>query len=229
MEGFKILTEPRNCGWIVFPGGTEEATVGQAQTNITLPDGNVVPIVFELLSNCHVPVVLGQDFIFDHDIYTRYARALLEFEDIHSGDELMPMGFRWNRSDAEKSSAGARLAGTKQKDDLERQLGWNLKYHDGRTASVEEWNLEHTRRERYELLQNPGWRPDPSISLIEHSSEAVGQPPGTGPLIQPSTHHTLISEEYCMVQGGSDISSPSQSGETTRMGSSTSSSTTQDD
>ena len=227
-EGFEILTEPRNCGWILFPDGTEEATMGQAQTNITLPDGKVVPVVFELLSNCHVPVVLGQDFIFDHDIYTKYAASLFEFEDVHSGDELMPMGFRQNRSDTEGSSAGTRLAGTKQEEDLERQLEWNLKYQDGRTASVEEWNLEHTRRERYELLQNPGWRPDPRISLIGHSSKAADQPPGIGQLIQPPTHNTLISEEYCMVQDSSDNSSPSQSGETTFIDSSASSSTLQD-
>jgi hypothetical protein len=80
-----------------LPNGTEEATVIQPHTNIIMPGGDVVSTVFELLPDRRVPVVFGQDFVFDYDIYARYANSLVEFEDVRSGDELMPMAFRRSR------------------------------------------------------------------------------------------------------------------------------------
>lgn len=173
---------------------------------MTLSDGKVVPIVFELLPNCHIPVVLGQDFIFDHDIYTRYSKSILELNDLDNGDELMPMHFRRHKSEA-KSGAGAGLPTARQKDDLEQHLDWDLKHEYGRTASVEEWNLEYERRERYERSRNPNWQPDARIPLIEQKPKS--------PLL-PSGENNRPEE-------GSDISSSFPSGDSTLTDSSTSS------
>jgi hypothetical protein len=222
--GFKILSGPENCGWILFPDGTEEATIGQAHTTMTLPDGKVVPIIFELLRSCHVPVVLGQDFIFDHDIYTRYATSIMEFDDLDSGDELMPMGFRWNRSEGKRSGTGASMSRPKPKDDLEQQLDWNIKYQDGRTAPVDEWNLEYSRRERYELSLNPNWRRDPRISLIEHKPKALRHHPTQSP-----TQQAPASERNSVADESSDTSSSFQSGVSTARTSSDQSNIEQDD
>jgi len=171
--GFKILSQPENCGLILFPDGTQEATVGQVYTTTTLSDGSVVPIVFELLPNCHVPVVLGQDFVFDHDIYTRYSESILEINDLDSGDELMPMHFRRHKSEEKNSSSGAGFSAARQKDDLEHHLDWDLKHEYGRAASVEEWDLEYERRERYERSRNPNWEPDARVPLIEQKPKRL--------------------------------------------------------
>ncbi|KAH6708975.1 hypothetical protein BKA61DRAFT_579971 [Leptodontidium sp. MPI-SDFR-AT-0119] len=133
---FEILSGPENCGWMVFPDGTEEATIGQARTTMTLPDGEIVPVVFELLPNCYMNVVLGQD--------------KLQINNANSGDELMPMGYIKRRFGKKTKKGGAVLYSKAQEDDLNRQVEWNLKYEHGRTAPIAEWNQENTRREEYE-------------------------------------------------------------------------------
>ncbi|PMD28759.1 hypothetical protein L207DRAFT_574684 [Hyaloscypha variabilis F] len=180
-DDFEILSQPENCGKILFPDGTEEATIGQARTTITLADGKVVPIVFELLPDCHVPVVLGQDFVFDYDIYRKYATSIMESDDLDGGDELMPMGFRMNTSSSQKSklSKSRTTPATVQNDDLQRQLEWNLKYQCGRIALIDEWNLEDARREAYARLRNPNWQRDPNRPLIPYKPKVICQSPGT--------------------------------------------------
>jgi hypothetical protein len=71
-DRFEILTAPENLGWVLLPDGTEQHTVGQAHTMITLSDGKDKPIIFVLLPHCHVSVVLGQSFIHHHKPYTSY-------------------------------------------------------------------------------------------------------------------------------------------------------------
>lgn len=169
--GFDIRTGPENCGWIVLPDGSEEATIGQARTIMTMPDGKIVPMVFELLPNCPVHVVLGQDFVFDHDIYTRYDTSILEFDDAESGDELMPMGYRRNNSGSNKKLSNKLPLRLDETDDLPRQLEWNLRYKGGRIASVEEWNLENRRRETYERRRDANWQP--GNPLIQYKPRAA--------------------------------------------------------
>ncbi|KAE9371432.1 hypothetical protein N431DRAFT_426094 [Stipitochalara longipes BDJ] len=171
--GFEILSRRENCGWIVLPDGTEEATVGQVRTTMTLPDGKIVPMVFELLPNCYVPVVLGQDFVFDEHIYTKYSDALCEFSGHDLGDELMPMGYRRNRSEKKKIGQVAALQNVGETDDLERQLSWNIRYHHGRTASSEEWDQENSRREEYQRQRDSHWQP--GLSLIQYKPRGHDQ------------------------------------------------------
>jgi hypothetical protein len=153
--GFEILSQEENRGWILLPNGTAEATVGQARTAITLPNDKVVPILFELLPNCYVPVVLGQEFVFEQQLYTKYEANFRNISSQDQGDELMPMGFRKKRSEGVKTGHG--LIREIETDDLERQLEWNLRYQHGRKATPEEWDQENSRRERYERSRDPTW------------------------------------------------------------------------
>ena len=117
------------------------------------------------------------------------------------------MGFRWNRSERKKSGTSASPSGCKLQDDLELQLDWNIKCQDGRTAPVDEWNLEYARRERYELSLNPNWRRDPRISLIEHRPKTLSHHP-----TPPPTQQAPASERNSVVDEGSDASSSFQGG-----------------
>ena len=173
--GIKILSRPENRGWIVLPDGTEEATVGQARTTMTLPDGKVVLMVFELLPNCYAPVVLGQDFVFDQHIYTKYSGSLRELSDYDSGDEFMPMGYRQSRSEEKRTGQGATTREVDKTDDLERQLEWNLRHQNGRNATPEEWDLESSRREEYERRRDPNWQP--GLPLIQYKSQGYDYRP----------------------------------------------------
>ena len=163
--GFEILSQPENCGLVLFPDGTKESTIGQVHTTMTLEDGKVVPLVFELLPHCHVPVVFGQQFVFDHDIYSRYSASVLEVESPDSGDELMPINWTANKGEKKKKRSDATLPQDGQENDQNRQLRWNIAYEDGRTATVEEWNEENDRREEYERQQNPNWQPSRPLIL----------------------------------------------------------------
>jgi hypothetical protein len=207
--GFRILSQPDNCGCVLFPDGTEESTIGQVHTTMTLDDGKVVPLVFEVLPNCHVPVVLGQDFVFDHDIYSRYSTSILEFESPDSGDELMPMGWRANKGEDKKKRSGATIHNDTQKDDQDRQLKWNITYQHGRTASVEEWSMENTRREEYERQRNPNWQPS-NIPLIAYKSKEACLERITPAVRDSDSSSSSMSGESTLVESTSSSSSPNE-------------------
>jgi hypothetical protein len=104
-HGFRIQSGRENCGIVYFPDGNTAATTGRVHTIITLPGGDAIPIVFEVLPNCYVPVVLGEDFVFDNDIFSNYADSLHETEGLDCSDELLLMGYQqpWYATVAEKA------------------------------------------------------------------------------------------------------------------------------
>ena len=103
--GVPIQSGPENCGRVHFPDGTTVATTGRVHTTITLAGGDAIPIVFEVLPNCYVPVVLGEDFVFDNDIFSNYADSLREVEGLDCSDELLLMDYQqpWYATVAEKA------------------------------------------------------------------------------------------------------------------------------
>ncbi|KAH7330464.1 hypothetical protein BKA65DRAFT_59232 [Rhexocercosporidium sp. MPI-PUGE-AT-0058] len=104
-QGLHIQTERENLGWITFPAGPDEATVGQVHTQILLPGGKLVPIVFDVLPTSRLPVVLGIDFVLDNNIYQDYAGSFSEAEgaDGKETSECMGMGYKpWYAISVEK-------------------------------------------------------------------------------------------------------------------------------
>ncbi|KAH9222490.1 hypothetical protein DL95DRAFT_505448 [Leptodontidium sp. 2 PMI_412] len=104
-QGLHIQTERENLGWITFPAGPDEATVGQVHTQILLPGGKLVPIVFDVLPTCRLPVVLGIDFVLDNNIYHEYANSFSEAgrADDEEKSECMGMGYKpWYAISVEK-------------------------------------------------------------------------------------------------------------------------------
>jgi len=91
-HGFEIRSETHNIGWITFPVGPEEPTIGQVHTSISLPNEKLVPIVFDVLPTCQLPVVLGVDFVLDNDIYQKYASSFYYLQRNGDGAEPSCMG-----------------------------------------------------------------------------------------------------------------------------------------
>lgn len=102
---FPIKSGRENCGVVHFPDGTTVPTTGQVYTTITLPGGDAIPIVFEVLPNCYVPVVLGEDFVFDNDIYSNYADSIHGLEWVDCSADLLLMDYQkpWYATVAEKA------------------------------------------------------------------------------------------------------------------------------
>jgi hypothetical protein len=92
-HGLLIQSGPQNCGIVHFPDGSSSPTTGRVHTTITLPGGDAIPIVFEVLPDCYVPVVLGAEFVFDHNIFSDHVDAIHEIEGVDCGNELLPMDY----------------------------------------------------------------------------------------------------------------------------------------
>jgi hypothetical protein len=88
-----IQSGPQNCGRVYLPDGSSNSTTGRVHTAITLPGGDAIPIVFEVLPDCYVPIVLGADFVFDNKIFSDYVDAIHEVEGVDCGNELLPMDY----------------------------------------------------------------------------------------------------------------------------------------
>jgi hypothetical protein len=84
-QRFEIRSKPGNLGWITFPKGPKEATIGQVHTHISLPDGKLVSTIFDVLPTCRLSVVLGIDFVLDNNIYQNYASSFFDLQT--DGDE----------------------------------------------------------------------------------------------------------------------------------------------
>jgi hypothetical protein len=91
-HGLLIRSNPENLGWITFPVGPEEATIGQVHTSISLQDGERVPAVFDVLPTCRLPVVLGVDFVLDNEIHRKYTESFLDIQVDGEGTESACMG-----------------------------------------------------------------------------------------------------------------------------------------
>jgi hypothetical protein len=79
-HGLPILSEPQHCGRVYFPDGSSTVTTGQVHTTITLQGGDAIPIVFEILPDCCVPIVLGADFVLDNNVFSDNADSACEVE-----------------------------------------------------------------------------------------------------------------------------------------------------
>jgi hypothetical protein len=102
----------------------------------------------------------------------------VNIDDCDSGDELIPMGFRWSRIRDQRSKVGAPIADIRPEGDLERQLAWNQEYQ-GRTASIDEWKLEDKKQDKYERQKNHLWQRDPSKPLIAYKPGLLSQSVGS--------------------------------------------------
>lgn len=107
-QGFEVRSEPENCGWITFPKGPDEETIGQVQTWISLPGGNIVPTVFEVLPSSRLLVVLGIDFVLDKNLYNNYASSFcsIKGEDTEEDASCFGMGYKpWYAKLGDKAKA----------------------------------------------------------------------------------------------------------------------------
>jgi hypothetical protein len=144
----------------------------------------MVPVVFEVLPSCELPVVLGIDFVIDNDIYNNFPGAFRDIDDVQERDEMMGMGYKpWYTK-----VVGLRAQSTEQQverptinedAELTRQLEWDRRYGSGASASPKEWIAENARRKKYEGLKYRNAEQNPDILLIRYAPEGLSLAPNS--------------------------------------------------
>ena len=87
----KVNAEPENRGFLQFADGTFQETVGQVDTTWTFASGLEVPVTFEVLENCSADVILGEDILWEHDVFQTHAASIQEMPYDIEGDELFDL------------------------------------------------------------------------------------------------------------------------------------------
>jgi hypothetical protein len=161
-QGFNIQTGPRHRGYLQFADGSYQETAGQVETYWTFETGKRIPVTFEVLEDCCYDVVLGEELLYEHDVFQKYASSLESYEPEDDAFDLAPFDFisSWQRSCGKKLAklmtlgdvTEKRLEGgpKKQADERRRREVWNYTYDFGSTASAEENAAENRRRREYD-------------------------------------------------------------------------------
>ena len=164
-QGFNIQTRQRHRVYLQFADGSYQETAGQVETYWTFETGKRIPVTFEVLEDCCYDVVLGEDIIYEHDVFQKHASSLESYEPEDDAFDLAPFDFisSWQRSCGKKLAKlkPKRTLGDvmemcleggpkKQADERWRREAWNYTYDFGGTASAEENAAENRRRREYD-------------------------------------------------------------------------------
>ncbi|KAJ4289532.1 hypothetical protein N0V90_010861 [Kalmusia sp. IMI 367209] len=162
-NALEVKTSEDHRGWMSFPSGERKPTVGQVNTEVTLPDGSIVSSVFEVLENCVTPIVLGDEVIFKHKLYEKtFSYALFEDNNEFS-DELLHMDYKpWYHKVVRKikrklkeQDSGKKGIDTNESEEMERQWQWDRDNAYGKQATIERWMAEYYQRKDYQKKLHP--------------------------------------------------------------------------
>lgn len=191
-SGLRIRKGKKYRGWILLPSGEMKATIGQVHTTMALPGRKTVPLVLEVLKDCAASVVLGDEIIFNYNLYgERFSEAFFNNEEQDVLNELLHMGYEpWYMKVLRKAkerfrtskSAEVRISTgpISETSEMERQGAWDRKYGYGKRASYDEWMQEYERRKRHEQACSQNIDIENKI-LILYTSDSMLQTLGEQP------------------------------------------------
>ena len=76
-HSLEICNKPEDCGYLQFADGTYQETVGRVHTYWTFKSGERIPITFEVLENCCSDLIIGDDILWDHNVFEVYASSII--------------------------------------------------------------------------------------------------------------------------------------------------------
>jgi hypothetical protein len=92
-QGFRIETGEESRNYFQFADGSYEETVGQVHTSWTFASGERIPITFEVLENCVSEVIIGEELIYEHNIFEKHSSSILVWESQLDAYDLAPFDF----------------------------------------------------------------------------------------------------------------------------------------
>ncbi|MCJ1376633.1 hypothetical protein MMC20_007876 [Loxospora ochrophaea] len=185
-HGLHIWNKPEYRGCLQFADGSFQETLGQVHTFWTFTSGERIPITFEVLENCCSDIIIGEDILWDYNVFKVYSSSIFSVSETFNGFRLAPFGYQQNWQTI-FSKQRAKDNGTEanpesildQRIEEDRRRKWNHEYgFDGARASAEERAAEKGRRDDFRALSQQQ-RP-PSIPSIPTTS-APGRTSQTRP------------------------------------------------
>ena len=90
---FEICHEPEDWGYLQFADGTYQETVGRVHTYWTFQSGERIPITFEVLENCCSELIIGEDILWDYNVFEVYASSIITRSEASRPYSLAPFGW----------------------------------------------------------------------------------------------------------------------------------------
>ncbi|KAL8954647.1 MAG: hypothetical protein Q9193_007157, partial [Seirophora villosa] len=85
--------------FLQFADGTCQETVGQVETYWTFETGERIPVTFEVLENCCSDVIIGDDILYDFNVFEDHANSIIDIEPESDIPQLAPFGIpkKWHK------------------------------------------------------------------------------------------------------------------------------------
>lgn len=92
-QGFEILPGPEHCNYLRFADGSAQETIGQVSTFWTFCSGKRIPIVFEVLENCCSDLIIGDDILWENDVFEAHADSITCISNMVDHYSLAPFSY----------------------------------------------------------------------------------------------------------------------------------------
>ncbi|KAL9069729.1 MAG: hypothetical protein Q9161_005314 [Pseudevernia consocians] len=213
-RGFKISARQEDRGFLQFADGTFQETVGQVNTTWTFASGLKIPVTFEVLENCSADVILGEDVLWEHNVFDTYAASMQEMPYENEEDELFdlaPFSYKpkwpqeairlkqkvlsmFNKRTHQQDSVEDETLEQHEAKEWHRRDQWNHQYgFGGANASPAEQEAEARRKRSYdariEAFRRRPPRPGTTTPALPPPSTL------TAPNNTPLAHPTAASSE----------------------------------
>lgn len=84
---------PENRRVLQFADGSQQETVGQVETSWTFGSGQGIALVFEVLEDCIHDVILGEEVLWEHNVFETYAASIQTLPSNTNSFDLAPFSF----------------------------------------------------------------------------------------------------------------------------------------
>ena len=107
----KIYSGPEDCGYLQFADGTYQETIGRVHTYWTFMSGERIPITFEVLDNCCSDLIIGDDILWDYNVFEIYASSIVTRSEPMESYSLAAFGWenKWQKKISGKRNAQGKL------------------------------------------------------------------------------------------------------------------------
>ena len=90
---FIIMRGPEHRRVLEFADGSRQRTVGQVETSWTFDSGQGITLVFEVLEDCIHDVILGEEVLWEHDVFETHAASIQTLPSDTESFDLAPFSF----------------------------------------------------------------------------------------------------------------------------------------
>ncbi|KAL9047516.1 MAG: hypothetical protein Q9206_006711 [Seirophora lacunosa] len=154
--------------FLQFADGTSQETVGQVETYWTFETGERIPVTFEVLENCCSDVIIGDDILYDFNVFEDHARSIIDVDSESDIYQVAPFDIakKWQRKCGDlfdrltpthkqeprrsNDQVSHQISVSKETENKRRET-WDYRYTFGDTATEAERAAEGQRRRDHDL------------------------------------------------------------------------------